>query len=968
MAQLIDLGKLRFEFKGDYDPLEEYESNDVVRYGGNLYVYTSVTASTAVVPTNTSSWSLMLEGFNFRGDWDSATQYYIGDIVAYGGKVFVAEEDTLNRIPGTDPEWDQLVDGIQYEGAYNEETEYQTGDLVTYGGTTYIATQDTEGNLPTNNTYWDIFVDGVRYAGAYSDSESYVKNDIVTYGGGAYIAKEDTTANDPSDTTKWDVFVEGIQYEGEYSSGANYQVGDVVTYGGITYICIDQTTGNDPTDTDYWAVLVEGLSYQGEYNNSQEYNRGDVVIYDGSTWIALQNTTGNTPEVSANWDVLASGTFPSFVGNENYVLSNDGTEALWTNDISIAEATLSDHLYVGTGSEEFEVNAELTNNVASFRFDSGSEDEEFAQFSFQNADPTSSTDFIAYPNNGHDSYGWVSFGVTGSDFADPLFPLTGNNDAYIFFDAPKSSSYSITNKELTDNIATLTLSATPESSEVYPGAIVDVSDVDETFDGTYTVTAVDLENDKFSYSLTASNISSSPVSPIGTANFNNVNQGGNLVFATGDSGNENKIVFAAGGFASGNTQMEITPDVNVHIEIPTSSTSPQTGALTVVGGVGIQGDMNVQGNVDIVGQISFGGSGTTVETQNLAVSDPTIYVGTNNLSDNFDLGMIAEYAENVADQIVSVDSKELTTNVAKLQTTVPHGYSVGDVVVVTNVDATFNGTFVITGVPTSTTFTYPKTAGNVSPTAVSPTGTATVTHERRWGGIVRDSSDSGIVKVFAGSTEKPTTVVNFANAGLIYPGFKAGAGDFSSITAPNITSTGTINFSGNVTMSGSANVLSGAFNTAGSTFSGDATFSGNPTFSGSPTFTGTPSFTGGVRIQEMIEDVVDVAHSSNSIPCDYNLGNIFYLTNTLSAAATVAVTNAPTTNGRVFTLNIFVPQGATGYLPGTVTVNGSAATLRWAAGATPVPTSSSGKIDIFTYTFIRRSSAWTVLGSANLNF
>jgi hypothetical protein len=63
-----------------------------------------------------------------------------------------------------------------------------------------------------------------------------------------------------------------------------------------------------------------------------------------------------------------------------------------------------------------------------------------------------------------------------------------------------------------------------------------------------------------------------------------------------------------------------------------------------------------------------------------------------------------------------------------------------------------------------------------------------------------------------------------------------------------------------------------------------------------------------------------------------------------------------------------VTQGATGYIPTTMTINGNATTIKYAAGINPIPTSSNGKIDIFTYVIIRRSSAYTVLGSANLNF
>jgi len=70
----------------------------------------------------------------------------------------------------------------------------------------------------------------------------------------------------------------------------------------------------------------------------------------------------------------------------------------------------------------------------------------------------------------------------------------------------------------------------------------------------------------------------------------------------------------------------------------------------------------------------------------------------------------------------SVSNKALTTNVATLTTSAAHGLAVGDEVWVEGVDSTFNGKYTVTGVPTTTTFTYAKTASNVSSTAVSPVG------------------------------------------------------------------------------------------------------------------------------------------------------------------------------------------------------------------------------------------------------
>jgi hypothetical protein len=72
---------------------------------------------------------------------------------------------------------------------------------------------------------------------------------------------------------------------------------------------------------------------------------------------------------------------------------------------------------------------------------------------------------------------------------------------------------------------------------------------------------------------------------------------------------------------------------------------------------------------------------------------------------------------------VSITNKALTSNVATLTTSAAHGLTVGMTIVITDVDATFNGSYRITTVPTTTTFTYAKTATNVASTAVSPVGT-----------------------------------------------------------------------------------------------------------------------------------------------------------------------------------------------------------------------------------------------------
>jgi N4-gp56 family major capsid protein len=78
---------------------------------------------------------------------------------------------------------------------------------------------------------------------------------------------------------------------------------------------------------------------------------------------------------------------------------------------------------------------------------------------------------------------------------------------------------------------------------------------------------------------------------------------------------------------------------------------------------------------------------------------------------------------------VSVTNKALTSNVATLTTAVAHGLGVGQVVTVSGVDSTFNGTYTITVVGTTTTFSYAKTASDVASAAA--TGTVTFTNNYR---------------------------------------------------------------------------------------------------------------------------------------------------------------------------------------------------------------------------------------------
>ena len=89
----------------------------------------------------------------------------------------------------------------------------------------------------------------------------------------------------------------------------------------------------------------------------------------------------------------------------------------------------------------------------------------------------------------------------------------------------------------------------------------------------------------------------------------------------------------------------------------------------------------------------------------------------------------------------TVTTKALTSNVATLTTSAAHGLSVGMLVTVAGVDATFNGDYTITAV-TSTTLSYAKTASNVTSTAATGTVSSNVTH-------FQDYASVGAYKIYA---------------------------------------------------------------------------------------------------------------------------------------------------------------------------------------------------------------------------
>ena len=920
MAQIIDLGKLRFVYKGAYSGSTTYELNDVVRYGGNLYVYKYSLETSANLPTNATYWDLMLEGFDFKGNFSTSTAYKIGDVISYGGKAYIAIADSTNQTPPNATYWTTIVDGIQYEGEYSGSTPYQPNDVVSYGGSAYIATVATTGNAPTDTSYWNLFVDG-----AFPDQTNKGTYLLTTNGTATSwtdAATLTTLATRSDITVGGDVLAQGsVEVSGRQVSITNkliasntatvttsakhyFDIGDTVTVAGVGagWNGTNILTGVTDTTFSFFTSAADSSSAAVSPAGTGTVvghivDGGNLSVAGSTTLTGLLNANGGIA-VDTNKFTVDGATGETVVDADFHV---EGVPYNGAGAVAIAEANganVKATSFKARTSDVATITTSAPHNFYPFQFVNVQIGDASFDGEVEIIDTPTTTTFT-YANVGTNL---ASTAASGS--GKQVSAVTGftNLMAFTAIDAADDyAQFSIQNTAAGTN-SSADFQAYPDNGTDFSGYI-DMGITSSTFaDPEFTITG---PNDGYIF-MTA---------PVGTTG------NGNLILATGGYGAQNKIVFAAGGLDSNSTQMVITPDTSVHIEIPTPSTDATSGALTVVGGVGISGDMNIAGNVNIIGTIAFGGSGTTVTTNNLSVGEPMIFSGAGNQADIIDEGLVVEYAKTVSAITNTVTNKALTSNVATLTTGTAHTYRVGDVVVVSSVDATFNGTYSIVAVPTSTTFTYAKTAANVTSAAVSPVGGTSVAARREFAGVVRDATD-GVFKVFTGAVTKPSTTVNFSEAGLTY----------GNVQVNNSTVGGTLAV------------------TSTATFSGDVTIAGN------------------LKIQEMSEDVIDVALSSNVASLDYSTGNIFWITSTPSAAMTWSITNAPTTNGRTFSITGFVTQGATGYIPSTLNVNGSSATIKWFGGTSPTPTSTSGKIDIFNFTLIRRGDAWTALGNASVNF
>ena len=328
------INQFRYTWKGSWVTGTAYKRDDVVRYGAKSYVcvrtheadvdfyndlYYTVPGDTAPSP----AWVKMTDGFAFRNNWELGQKYNLGDVVLYGGVLYLCIQDytsSVNFDQGID-NWIVYADSINWRLEWQQATRYGIGDLVKYGGIIYRCTQGhlsagTFAGLEVDSGKWEVYYNGVSgYVGEWEQNTRYKENDLVKYGGSLLRVITGHTSSTNIDSSKFQTEVYGFNFYQEWDQSIYYAVGDVVRHGGYVYRANSNNYNHSPGDDTFvsaerktWTVITKGVNVRGVWSSSEFYKTGDVVRRGGYLYVATSDTSddGSTLDYldSSNWELV----------------------------------------------------------------------------------------------------------------------------------------------------------------------------------------------------------------------------------------------------------------------------------------------------------------------------------------------------------------------------------------------------------------------------------------------------------------------------------------------------------------------------------------------------------------------------------------------------------------------------------------------------------------------------------------
>lgn len=188
-----------------------------------------------------------------------------------------------------------------------------------------------------------------------------------------------------------------------------------------------------------------------------------------------------------------------------------------------------------------------------------------------------------------------------------------------------------------------------------------------------------------------------------------------------------------------------------------------------------------------------------------------------------------------------------------------------------------------------------------------------------------------------------------------------------SVVNSNLTSLGTLT---GLNSSGIVNIINGTASTAIN--NGALVVAGGAGFGGAVYVGGVLNLGGGLAVSGSVdlsantltlgpisEKVYSITNAQTAVTHDWAQSTIFYHTN-IQGNFIADIINVPTTASRTVSVVLVLEQGVTPYIVNGFRINSVTQTIKWQTGSAPVGTTSG--VDVVTFSMIRTSTSWTVLG------
>jgi hypothetical protein len=322
-------------WKSDWQTATLYNLGNLVRYNGYVYrcadSHTSSSSQEFGFIEDIEKWVVVVASYNWTNDWAEQTEYHVGDIVRKNSTLWIAVENHISNDNFDDDinNWLIWIPGSGYKLLWDSDQQYFVGDIVLYGGWTFIALENNTNSIPSVNGKlqnigdWQLLIEGYNFVDDWNPEINYKTGDVVRNNGYLYKSVADNVSTYPdSDINIWKLIVPGIFWKSEWFTNLEYFLGDVVTVRGTAYSCVQRhiSTSTDRPDLDitneYWVKLI-----QGEPSNVLQY-KGDIKTRTTSENVRLP--------VGFSGKVLKVNQIPSWEDFDLipkvYYVSNQGTD------------------------------------------------------------------------------------------------------------------------------------------------------------------------------------------------------------------------------------------------------------------------------------------------------------------------------------------------------------------------------------------------------------------------------------------------------------------------------------------------------------------------------------------------------------------------------------------------------------------------------------------------------------------